>query len=97
VDTDPSGGALRRQVAILVNNLLAARSGGGLSEYDGYTVAPFAIDSHLLIAAEFDRSGASASSLPSFIDSFRPRRSAWIFDRYVLPQTYWNLILNCRV
>jgi sulfide:quinone oxidoreductase len=75
VDTDPSGGALRRQVAILVSNLLTARSGGGLSEYDVYTVAPNATDSYLLIAAESDRSGTSASLPPSFIDPFKPRRS----------------------
>lgn len=97
VDTDPSGGALRRQVKILVDNVLAARSGGKLDEYDGYTVAPVATDAHLLIAGEFDRSGAVTSSLPSFVDPLKPRRTAWAFDRYGLPQTYWNLILEGRV
>lgn len=97
VDTDPSGGALRRQVKILVDNVLAARSGGSMSEYDGYTVAPVATDAHLLIAGEFDRSGAVTSSLPSFVDPLKPRRVAWAFDRYGLPQTYWNLILKGRV
>jgi sulfide:quinone oxidoreductase len=97
VDTDPSGGALRRQVAVLVDNILAARNGQPLGAYDGYTVAPITTDRHHLIAGEFDRDGALASSLPSFIDSTKPRRSAWAFDRYVLPQMYWNLILNGRI
>lgn len=97
VDTDPSGGALRRQVAILVDNLLAAQRGGEPAEYDGYTVAPVATDRSHLIAGEFDRSGAVTSSLPSFVDPLKPRRTAWAFDRYVLPQTYWRLILNGRV
>jgi sulfide:quinone oxidoreductase len=97
VDTDPSGGALRRQIAILVDNLRAARTGGGLSDYDGYTVAPIATDSHLLIAGEFVRSGATTSSLPSFVDALKPRRTAWAFDRYGLPTLYWNLILNGRL
>jgi sulfide:quinone oxidoreductase len=97
VDTDPSGGALRRQVRILVDNLLAARSGGGFSEYDGYTVAPIATDAAHLIAGEFDRSGSIASSLPSFVDPLKSRRTAWAFDRYALPQAYWRLILNGRV
>jgi sulfide:quinone oxidoreductase len=97
VDTDPSGGALRRQVSILVDNLLAARRGGQPAEYDGYTVAPIATDRSHLIAGEFDRSKAITSSLPSFIDPLKPRRAAWAFDRYVLPQTYWRLILNGRV
>lgn len=97
VDTDPSGGALRRQVAILVDNLLAARNGGGFSEYDGYTVAPIATDASHLIAGEFDRRGAIVSSLPSFVDPLKARRTAWAFDRYALPQAYWRLILNGRV
>lgn len=97
VDTDPSGGALRRQIAILVDNLAAARRGAAMTTYDGYTVAPITTDRHLLIAGEFDRTGAIASSLPSFVDSTRPRRSAWAFDRYVLPQSYWHAILKGRL
>ena len=97
VDTDPSGGALRKQIKILVDNLLAARSGRDLTEYNGYTVAPVATDTHQLVAGEFDRSGAIASSLPSFVDSTKPRRLAWAFDRYVLPQIYWHRILKGRL
>ncbi|PYE16548.1 sulfide:quinone oxidoreductase [Williamsia limnetica] len=97
IDTDPSGGGLRRQISILVDNLLATRSREPLQEYDGYTVAPIAIDAHTLIAAEFDRDGTVTSSLPSFLDPLKPRRSAWAFDRYGLPQTYWNLILKGRL
>jgi len=98
VDTDPSGGALRRQIATLVDNLLATRRGDSpAATYDGYTVAPIATDAHTLIAAEFDRSGKSASSLPSFLDPYKPRRSAWAFDRYGLPQIYWNFILKGRL
>ncbi|OZG29438.1 pyridine nucleotide-disulfide oxidoreductase [Williamsia sp. 1138] len=97
IDTDPSGGGLRRQISILVDNLLAARSGEALQEYDGYTVAPIVIGAHTLIAAEFDRDGTVTSSLPSFLDPLKPRRSAWAFDRYGLPRTYWNLILKGRL
>ncbi|BBX19569.1 pyridine nucleotide-disulfide oxidoreductase [Mycolicibacterium duvalii] len=97
VDTDPSGGALRRQVATLADNLLAARHGQTLTGYDGYTVAPVTTDGHHLIAGEFDRAGAPASSLPSFLDATKPRRSAWVFDRYVLPQLYWHQILKGRL
>jgi sulfide:quinone oxidoreductase len=97
VDTDPSGGALRRQVAILVDNLLATRRGGSITAYDGYTVAPIATDAHRLIAGEFDRSGALTTSLPSFLDPLKSRRSAWAFDRYGLPRVYWNLLLRGRL
>ena len=97
VHTDPSGGALRRQIAVLVDNLIAARTGNPMSDYDGYTVAPITTDRHRLIAGEFNRDGVIDSSLPSFIDSTKPRRSAWAFDRYALPQMYWHLILNGRI
>lgn len=97
VATDPSGGALRRQIAVLADNLVAARAGEPLRAYDGYTVAPVATDAHRLIPAEFDRDGALSSSLPSFLDPLRPRRSAWAFDRYVLPRVYWNLLLRGRL
>ncbi|MET0475087.1 MAG: FAD/NAD(P)-binding oxidoreductase [Mycobacterium sp.] len=97
VDTDPSGGALRRQIAIVVDNLLAARAGRELDEYDGYTVAPIATDARRLILGEFDRSGALSSTLPSFLDPLKPRRSAWAVDRYGLPQSYWHLILKGRL
>ncbi|MCK8615788.1 NAD(P)/FAD-dependent oxidoreductase [Gordonia sp. C13] len=97
IATDPSGGGLRKQVEILVDNILAARTGDPLRDFDGYTVAPIATASHRLIAAEFDRGGTSMSSIPSFLDPLKPRRSAWAFDRYVLPRLYWNLILRGRV
>ncbi|MFC8046986.1 NAD(P)/FAD-dependent oxidoreductase [Nocardia sp. NPDC057353] len=97
VATDPSGGALRRQIAVLADNVVAARAGNALRDYDGYTVAPVTTDAHRLIAAEFDRSGALSSALPSFLDPLKPRRSAWAFDRYALPRVYWNLLLRGRL
>lgn len=96
VDTDPSGGGLRRQIGVLVDNLLAARAEQRLTTYDGYTVAPVTTSAHRLIPGEFDRNGL-APSLPSFLDPLAPRFSAWAFDRYGLPRTYWNLILKGRV
>ncbi|MCJ0890906.1 NAD(P)/FAD-dependent oxidoreductase [Rhodococcus sp. ARC_M5] len=97
IDTDSSGGALRKQVSVLVDNLIAARNGQPSTEYDGYTVAPIAVGAHKLIAAEFDRTGTLTPSLPSFLDSPKPRRSAWAFDRYGLPLSYWNMILAGRL
>lgn len=97
VDTDPSGGALRTQVSLLVDNIAATREGTPTSAYDGHTVAPVPIDARHLVAAEFDRTGKIASSLPSFLDPLKPRRTAWAFDRYALPQIYWHSILDGRV
>jgi sulfide:quinone oxidoreductase len=60
-------------------------------------VAPVATDSHRLMFGEFDRRGSVSSSLPSFVDPLKPRWAAWAFDRYGLPQMYWNLILKGRI
>lgn len=97
IATDPSGGGLRQQISILVDNLAAARAGTAMTDYDGYTVAPITTDAHTLIAGEYDRSGTVSSTLPSFLDPLKPRRIAWAFDRYGLPQIYWNLILHGRL
>ncbi|GGG15792.1 pyridine nucleotide-disulfide oxidoreductase [Rhodococcoides trifolii] len=94
VETDPSGGGLRKQASVMVSNLLAVRSGGQTTNYEGYTVAPIAVGRHTLVLGEYDRSGAVMSSLPSFMDALKPRRWAWAFDRFVLPVVYWRLILK---
>lgn len=97
VATDPSGGAIRKQSAVLVDNLLAARRGAELTEYDGYTVAPVATGARRIVFGEFDREGRIQSSLPSFVDPLQPSRLAWAFDRYGLPRMYWSLILKGRL
>ncbi|MDT9595066.1 FAD/NAD(P)-binding oxidoreductase [Nocardioides zeae] len=100
--TRPSGGALRRQVAVLAANLAAVRATDGsaasprLEEYDGYTVMPITLDRRRLMLVEIDREGRPAPTVP-FPDLFRPRRSTWLADRYGLPVTYFRRILRGRV
>lgn len=96
VATRPSGGALRKQVAVLSANLAAARNGGELQRYDGYTVAPITVARRTLTLAEVDRDGRLTPSVP-LVDPTRPRRATWWFDRYALPQVYWRRILRGRV
>ncbi|MGY1741647.1 MULTISPECIES: NAD(P)/FAD-dependent oxidoreductase [unclassified Blastococcus] len=94
--TRPSGGALRRQVAVLSANLAAARDGTAMQRYDGYTVVPITVARHTLSLTEVDRDGRPSPSVP-FVDPVRPRRATWWFDRYALPQVYWRRILRGRV
>ncbi len=96
VATRPSGGALRKQVAVLSANLAAARDGGDLQRYDGYTVVPITVTRRKLMLAEFDRDGRLTPSVP-LVDPIRPRRATWWADRYGLPQVYWRRILRGRV
>ena len=95
-DTRPSGGALRKQVDVLAQNIAAARNGKELTRYDGYTVMPITVSRRKLALNEVDRDGEASPSVP-FIDPFVPRRTAWLFDRYGLPQVYFRRILRGRV
>jgi sulfide:quinone oxidoreductase len=93
--TRPSGGALRKQVAVLAHNL-AAGDTAKLQHYDGYTVMPITVARHRLMLVEVDRAGTLVPTVP-FPDLVRPRRTTWWFDRYALPQTYFRRILRGKV
>jgi sulfide:quinone oxidoreductase len=92
----PSGGALRKQVDVLADNLQAVTSGGELRRYDGYTVMPITVSRRRLLLVEVDREGRPVPSVP-IVDLTKPRRITWWFDRYVLPVTYFRRILRGRV
>ncbi|GAA0308280.1 FAD-dependent oxidoreductase [Kineococcus aurantiacus] len=94
IGTRSSGGALRKQVKVLAHNLAAARVGRRLRSYDGYTVMPVTTSRKALMLVQADRSGPRPLPLPA---PFTPRRSAWWFDRYVLPQVYFRRLLRGKV
>ncbi|KAE8765307.1 NAD(P)/FAD-dependent oxidoreductase [Georgenia thermotolerans] len=96
VDTLPSGGALRRQVPVVAHNIAAQRAGRGLRRYDGYSVAPVTTNRRELLLAEFDRDGHPEPSV-STPDLARPRRSTFVFDRYLEPRIYWHRLLKGNV
>ncbi|PPK90818.1 sulfide:quinone oxidoreductase [Kineococcus xinjiangensis] len=94
IDTRSSGGALRKQVKVLAHNIAAASSGRRMHSYDGYTVMPVTTSRHQLMLVQADRKGPRPLALP---DPFAPRRSAWWFDRHVLPQIYFRRLLRGKV
>jgi sulfide:quinone oxidoreductase len=96
VDTLPSGGALRKQVPVVAHNIAAHRAGRGLRRYDGYSVAPVTTDRRTLLLAEFDRDGQPQPTV-STPDLAQPRRSTFVFDRYLEPQIYWHRLLKGNV
>ena len=96
VETRPSGGALRAQVGVVADNLRAARDGGVLREYDGYTVIPVAVNRNRLVLDEHDRDGRPAPSVRG-IDLTTPRRITYAFDRFVQPVVYFRRLLRGRV
>lgn len=93
LETRPSGGGLRKQVDVLAANIVAARDGGSLEHYHGYTVMPITTARHRLMLVEVDRDGRAQPSVP-FPDLTKPRAVTWWVDRYVLPQVYWRRILR---
>lgn len=97
VDTRRSGGAIRQQSTVLARNLLAALAGREPSaRYDGYSVCPITVSRHSVVFAEFDRSDRLSPTVPFWRTLYRERRLTWIFDRWILPQVYWHLILRGR-
>ena len=96
VDTLPSGGALRKQVPVVAHNIAANRAGRPLRHYDGYSVAPVTTSRRELLLAEFDRDGRPQPTV-STPDLTRPRRSTFVFDRYLEPQVYWHRLLKGNV
>ena len=96
LQTRPSGGALRRQVEVLADNIRAQRLGEPLGRYDGYTIIPITTDRRRLLLAEFDRSGAQQQST-TLLDVTVPRRALWVFDRYLEPVIYFRSLLKGRL
>lgn len=87
--------AVRKQVLILAENLLALRAGRDFPErYDGYGSCPLTVEKGKIILAEF---GYGGKLVPTFSwDSTVPRRSAWLLKKYLLPVVYWRLMLKGR-
>ncbi|WP_122261002.1 FAD-dependent oxidoreductase [Ornithinimicrobium cerasi] len=96
VATRPSGGALRRQVDVLADNIRRHRLGEELRTYDGYTIIPVTVDRRRLMLVEFDRDGVPQPTV-SWMDLTVPRRSLWAFDRYLEPVVYFRALLKGRV
>ena len=96
VQASRSGGALRKQAAVVADNIARQRGGRALVSYDGYTTTPIAVARHRLVLAEFDRHGRITPSIP-LIDLIKPRRFTWFYDRYLQPQLYWHSILKGRI
>ena len=96
VTASRSGGALRKQVAVVADNITRRRSRRQLVTYGGYSTSPITVGRDRLVLAEFDRSGAITPSVP-LIDLVKPRRLTWVYDRYLQPQLYWHSILKGRV
>jgi len=87
--------AVRKQVVVVAENLLALRAGQRLpTTYDGYGACPLTVEKGKIVLAEF---GYGGKLLPTFpLEATVPRRSAWYLKAAILPAVYWHLVLKGR-
>lgn len=87
--------AVRKQVVVVAENLLALRQGRALAKrYDGYGSCPLTVAKGKVILAEF---GYGGKLLPTFpLDPTVARTSAWFLKASFLPWFYWQGMLKGR-
>lgn len=91
--TSKTGAAIRKQVPVVVENLLNQRSGKPLmAKYNGYTSCPLVTGYDSLIMAEFGYDLQPMETFP--IDQNKERYSMFLVKRYLLPQLYWHGMLR---
>ncbi|MBA2659210.1 MAG: NAD(P)/FAD-dependent oxidoreductase [Nitrosospira sp.] len=85
--------AVRKQIVVVAENLLAAKEGRELAtQYDGYGACPLTVEKRKVILAEF---GFGGKLLPTFpLDPTVPRFLAWVLKAKFLPWLYWNGLLK---
>jgi sulfide:quinone oxidoreductase len=89
-----TGGSVRKQAPVLVENMLALMTGKEpTAKYGGYTVCPLITSYGTVLLAEFDYDGPK----PSFpFDPAQERWIWWLLKVYLLQPMYWHGMLRGR-
>ncbi|MFV0562265.1 NAD(P)/FAD-dependent oxidoreductase [Malaciobacter mytili] len=87
-----TGGSVRKQYKVLVDNLISTMEGKPLtSKYEGYTVCPLITDIGKVMLAEFDWSKKPTPSFP--LDPIQERYIWWLLKVYALkPMTMYGML-----
>lgn len=86
--------AVRKQVPILVDNILHLINGQALEEkYDGYGSCPLTTSLNGVILAEFSYGGKVTPSFP-WLDPRKSRFIWWLGKKIGFPWMYWSLMLK---
>lgn len=95
--TAKTGAGVRKQVPVLVANLLAQMNGAPIPQktYNGYTSCPLVTGYGKLILAEFDYDSQPVESFP--FDQSQERYSMYALKIYALPEMYWHGMLRGRM
>ena len=98
--TAKTGAAIRKQVPIVVDNLvhLMGKNELGSMAYDGYSSCPLVTDYGKMVLAEFDYDNnfTPDPKLKRMLikDSSKEHWRLWILKKYILPYMYWNKMLK---
>jgi sulfide:quinone oxidoreductase len=88
-----TGAAVRKQVPVLVANLVALIQNKPMpGKYSGYGSCPLTVGYGKLVLAEFGYENKIMETFP--FDQAKPRWSMWILKKYILPWLYWHKILK---
>lgn len=90
--------AVRKQVPVVAENILAMLNGRGPSAiYDGYGSCPLTVERGKIVLAEFGYGGKLLPSFPKFmLDGRQATRRAWFLKDRMLPPIYWHGMLKGR-
>jgi sulfide:quinone oxidoreductase len=87
-----TGGSVRKQYKVVVDNLISLMEGKELtSRYEGYTVCPLITDIGKVMLAEFDWTAKPTPSFP--LDPTQERYLWWLLKVYLLkPMTQYGML-----
>lgn len=88
-----TGAAIRKQVPVLVKNLLQVMEGHAINhQYNGYGSCPLVTGYGKLVLAEFNYQNVPIETFP--FNQAKERYSMWLLKTKILPWLYWNKILK---
>jgi sulfide:quinone oxidoreductase len=94
--TSRTGAAIRKQVPVLVKNIMSFLNNQPLTaSYNGYSSCPVLTGYDKLVLCEFDYNNQPAETFP--FDQSKERLSMFLLKRYLLPWLYWNKILTGKM
>ena len=98
--TAKTGAAIRKQVPIVVDNLvkLIKENTLGTMAYNGYSSCPLVTDYGKMVLAEFDYDNnfTPDPKLKNMLikDSSKQHWRLWMLKKYILPYLYWNKMMK---
>jgi sulfide:quinone oxidoreductase len=99
--TAKTGAAIRKQVPVVVANILSLIRNTRLSEkkYEGYSSCPLVTGYGKMLLAEFKYNNVRDSDpmLSRMFDTTKELYSMWILKKYALPWLYWNRMMKGKM